>query len=124
MNRKTTYTLENGVRYYVSDERYSVLTSFEDGASCHGVATFDQEQHDRARALGYGEGEEAVWEMHREHDLLHTIVSQAQGWPWSPTLWAAAHGVTLPPGIIPQEERLVFLAQRIGNEGKFWERES
>jgi len=111
-----TLHLPNGIRYVVDYGAGRVSTVFPDGARCAGDARATEEDVARARALGYtGSYAEAAWAMHRDHDLLHTLVSQAEGWPWSPTLHAAAHGYELPKGMIPREERLVFIVQRALN---------
>jgi hypothetical protein len=44
-------------------------------------------------------------------------VAEAQGHPWSATLRAMAHGYSLAPGVVEQEERLVRFAQRLSNVG-------
>jgi hypothetical protein len=50
--------------------------------------------------------------MTRWHDLLHTVIAEARGEPWSPTLHAIAHGYQLAPGVNEQEERVVLFVQR------------
>lgn len=45
---------------------------------------------ERAAALGYGEGPEAVLAMRREHDPFHVVVGRLLGLHYSPTLrWVA-----------------------------------
>ena len=55
--------------------------------------------------------------MTADHDLMHALIAEAQGYPWSATLHAAAHGYRLAPGVAEQEERLVLFAQRLSNVG-------
>ena len=49
--------------------------------------------------------------------IAYTVIAEAEGWPYSPTLHAVANGYTLPPGTSQREERLVFLVQRLLNVG-------
>ena len=53
----------------------------------------------------------------RQHDLLHSLVAEAEGWQWSPTLHAVANGQDVPSGTWDREERIVFLIQRLLNLG-------
>jgi hypothetical protein len=55
--------------------------------------------------------------MTSDHALLHTLVAEAQGRPWSATLRAAARGYKPSAGVVEQEERLVLFAQRLSNVG-------
>ena len=55
--------------------------------------------------------------MISDRHLLHTLVAEAQGHPWSAALRAAACGSKLAPGVVEQEERLVLFAQRLSNVG-------
>lgn len=115
MTPLATYRIAGG-RFEVHD--FYVCTAYDDGTACIGTPICDDEQRARALALGYPHGDEGVWRMHQEHELIHSVVSEAEGWPWSPTLWMAAHGLEPPRGIIPREERLVFLVQRALNVGR------
>lgn len=118
MTRPNAYRLPNGVLYEVDAEQGHVQTIFGDGSCVTGVAQYGDEDESRARSLGYhGEAEDVCWALHRDHDLIHTIVSQAEGWPWSQTLWLLAHGFDTPPGLAMREERLVFLLTRTLNLG-------
>lgn len=106
------YKLER-CRVEVDDDLRRVRTVFDDGNSCDGHPTFDPEQEARARALGYGED---VWRMHWEHELLHSVVAEAAGLDYSPSL---RYRITPPAkGVIPMEERIVFLLQRALNDGR------
>jgi hypothetical protein len=93
-------------------------TVFDDGVVSKGIPVFDDENRARAVALGYEDSDQGVWEMHKEHELLHNIVSEAQGWPASPTHYLWNRFGSTPKGLIPQEEALVFLVQRVLNVGR------
>jgi hypothetical protein len=62
-----------------------------------------------ARACGYGDDTAA---LSRDHELAHTILAEARGLPWSPTLYSVAHGHPLPLGYVPEEEETVLSFQR------------
>lgn len=95
-----------------------VVTRFDDGREVHAIPMMDAESIERAHELGYGGTDHhAVCEMTRWHDLLHTVVAEAQGEPWSPTLYAVAHGYELAPGVVEREERLVLFVQRALSQG-------
>lgn len=116
--RPNAYHLPGGVLYEVDDEQFHVATTFPDGKVATGVAQFEDEDEARARGLGYeGTRPDVCWSMHRDHDLLHTIVAQAAGWPYSMVLWASAHAVEHPAGFGNAEERMVFLVTRALNLG-------
>jgi hypothetical protein len=105
-------------RFEIDDETRRAETIFGDGSRLAAAPVMDPENIARARALGYeGSDEDAVWEMTRHHDLVHTVIAEAEGWPFSPTLHAVANGYELPPGTSQREERLVFLVQRLLNVG-------
>jgi hypothetical protein len=105
-------------RFEIDDERRRAETIFADGSRLPAAPVMDAENIARARALGYsGSDDEAVWAMTRHHDLVHTVIAEAEGWPYSPTLHAVANGYELPPGASQREERLVFLVQRLMNVG-------
>jgi len=105
-------------RVTIDDAGQRVETVFDDGAVVAAIPEFDDESIARARALGYrGTDDEAVWSMTRHHDLMHTVIAEAEGHPYSPTLHAVGHGYHLPPGAAEREERVVFVAQRMLNEG-------
>lgn len=72
-------------------------TLFPDGTLCPAMAASPVEQAetaaDQARTaqeLGYGEDVNA---MVREHEILHTLLAEARGQEYSPTLFDVAHGV-------------------------------
>lgn len=93
-----------------------MVTQFDDGAIAEATPRFDAESISRAHALGYTRNagnRQAVVEMTRWHDLLHTLIAEARGEPWSSTLHAVAHGYQLAPGVNEQEERVVLFVQRV-----------
>lgn len=105
-------------RFEIDDDLRRAETIFDDGSRVPAAPVMDDENIARARALGYtGSDDEAVWAMTRHHDLVHTVIAEAEGWPYSPTLHAVANGYELPPGTSQREERLVFLVQRLMNVG-------
>jgi hypothetical protein len=107
-----------GSSFEIDDERRRARTVFDDGSELVAAPVMDEENIARARALGYtGEDEHAVWEMTRHHDLVHTLLAEAEGFPFSLTLHAVANGYELPPGMSQREERIVFLIQRLLNVG-------
>jgi hypothetical protein len=53
-----------------------------------------------------------------EHETLHTFLSVKLGKPYSPTLWAVAHGLKTPQGLMWFEEQLVLKAQYWLNTGE------
>jgi hypothetical protein len=117
MRRVEKHQMKN-CRFEIDDEKRRAETIFEDGSRLPAAPILDAENVARARALGYaGSDEDAVWAMTRHHDLVHTVIAEAEGWPYSPTLHAVANGYTLPPGTSQREERLVFLVQRLLNVG-------
>ena len=105
-------------RFEIDDARRRARTVFDDGSQLVAAPVMDEENIARARTLGYrGSDEEAVWSMTRHHDLVHTLLAEAEGFPFSLTLHAVANGYELPPGTSQREERIVFLIQRLLNEG-------
>ncbi len=105
-------------RVEIDESRQRARTVFDDGSHLVAAPVMNDENIARARSLGYeGSPEEAVWDMTRHHDLVHTLLAQAEGFPFSPTLHAVANGYDLPPGMAQREERIVFLIQRLLNVG-------
>jgi hypothetical protein len=105
-------------RFEIDDQRRRARTVFDDGSELVAAPVMNDENIARARALGYAGGdEEAVWEMTRHHDLVHTLLAESEGFPFSLTLHSVANGYELPPGMSQREERIVFLIQRLLNEG-------
>lgn len=92
------------------DRDYTV-TLFHDGTRVPAAPHAEGEQFQTARRLGYGAD---VAAMCREHELLHTWLCERFHLPYSPTLWAVAHGQG--EGCIPvkaqhEEEALVLAFQ-------------
>jgi hypothetical protein len=88
-------------------------TVFEDGSICPALLVEDEQARASAADLGYSN----IQRMHVEHELSHTMLAEAAGLPYSPTLWNVAH-----PGSTPDEERaleeaLVFSFQRFCTTG-------
>jgi hypothetical protein len=110
-----TYRLKHGV--FKVHEGY-IETVYDDGTVSTGIPSFNSEQRARAVALGYESSNQGVWEMHKEHELLHSILSEAEGWPMSPSHYLWAKFGESPKGMIPREESLVFLLQRALNVGR------
>ena len=105
-------------RVEINDDGRRATTVFDDGSELVAAPVMDSENIARARSLGYaGSDEDAVWKMTRHHDLVHTLLAEAEGFPFSLTLHAVANGYELPPGMSQREERIVFLIQRLLNVG-------
>ena len=105
-------------RFEIDDDSRRARTIFDDGSELTAAPVMDEENIARARALGYeGSDDEAVWAMTRHHDLVHTLLAEAEGYPYSLTLHAVANGYDMPPGTSQREERIVFLIQRLLNSG-------
>lgn len=106
----------------VDEQARTVTTTFADGARLTASPSMDAENVARARALGYrGSDGDVVWAMTRDHDPLHTVLTEAQGWDTSMTLWMAAHPAVVATGEVrlemEREERTVLLIQRLMNVG-------
>lgn len=92
-----------------------VITTFPTGR--HAVAATTDEDYDEQFRIACGLGYEGdVERMNREHDVLHTLIAEAMGKPYSPTLHALAHGDPSPPDA-DVEERIAFLVARLLNVG-------
>jgi hypothetical protein len=66
-----------------------------------------------ARSLGYI----STWQMHADHDLLHTFLAQEQGLPYSPTLAHVAGVDYTPDADREAEEGRVLAFQRYLQRG-------
>jgi hypothetical protein len=105
-------------RVEIHEHKRRATTVFDDGSELTAAPVMDEENIARARSLGYtGTDEDAVWEMTRHHDLVHTLLAEAEGFPFSLTLHSVANGYEMPPGMAQREERIVFLIQRLLNVG-------
>lgn len=108
-------------RIEIIEEQY-VRTILPDGAEVVAAPTADAESVARARALGYaGSDTEAVWEMTRAHDPLHTLLAEALGYRESAVMRYAAEGLSpsssMMREVMDREERIVLLMQRLLTEG-------
>lgn len=105
-------------RVIVDRRRAVVVTIFDSGCQVEAAPNLDADSIERAGQLGYrGADAERVRRMTLHHDLLHTVLAEAEGLPWSPTLHAVAHRYRLPPGEVEREERRVLCAHRLLNLG-------
>jgi len=102
-----------------------VVTRFPDGKELHAHPNFSEEDIARAYALGYGDPDcdcrfhddrAAVVGMTLDHDYYHSLLAEARGLPYSPALYAAAGGDPITHQEGDDEERIVFLLQRLSNE--------
>jgi hypothetical protein len=103
------------VQFVVDEERHYCETIFSDGTVVPAVPHDTESYSQHAVALGYGNDPDSRWRMCRDHELAHTLVAQAFGLPYSPTLWAVAHGSTkhtARTGEMGAEEDLVLAYQR------------
>jgi hypothetical protein len=103
------------LRVEVDETAKTVTTHFDDGTKVVAAPVYDEESEARALDLGY-RGADPVWQMTRDHDRVHSLLARARGLPFSPTLWAVAHGQPV-PATANEEERIVFLVVRAANLG-------
>lgn len=92
-------------------------TVFPDGAFCPALFVDDDPARQHAAELGYGTD---TRRMHIEHELSHTLLAEARGLPYSPTLRNVAVPGTTPDAERADEEWLVFAFQRYVTRGD-WE---
>lgn len=95
----------------VWEEERSLITKFFDGTSVP-AAPYNQEEI--AANLGYKD----PWDMVREHEILHTFLSQVIGLSVSPTLWDVAHNKDISQTrktLFPKEEWVVTEFQKYLN---------
>ena len=90
-----------------------VVTTFADGSVLEAVPHDTADYSDRAASLGYDSADD----MNREHDVLHSYLADALGWPCSPTLYAAAHNEEIPREQADREEACVLAFARYMNTG-------
>src|SRR5690348_11324108 len=91
-------------------------TIFRDGSLVPAYPTGLADQMQTAHQLGYGDD---LSRMCREHEILHTWLCEQFGLPYSPTLWAVAHGQTqgsAPIWAQQEEEALVLSFQASLND--------
>ena len=112
----------------VNEEERYVRTTFGDGLEIVARPVADEESIARAYSLGYLTimpahvlvVQEALWQMCRDHDRLHTLLAEAEGKKYSVALRYAALGHKPPSMVqaeIDREERIVLLMQRLMNVG-------
>jgi hypothetical protein len=97
-----------GCQVWVWPETQFLRTVYPSGATVP-AAPEDTAAY-RATATGAGYGGD-TWRLCLEHEQAHTLLAEARGLPYSPTLWAQAHGEPLPRGLIPAEECVVLAFQ-------------
>lgn len=100
------------VQVQVDEENQYLATVFEDGSRVP-AKPHDTDAY-RATAADHGYGTD-TWAMCLDHEIGHTICAQRNGLPYSPTLWAVAHGQpkhTSIPGEMYAEEEMVLAWQR------------
>ena len=92
-------------------------TVYPDDTRCGATRECEVGNERYATHLGY-EGD--CWTAMVEHEIGHTLISEALGHPHSPTLWAVAHdyGPGSPPyEEILTEEAIVLAVQRYSRRG-------
>lgn len=65
-----------------------------------------------ALALGYSDDLAGLRLMSFEHEALHTVLAEAEGWLYSRVLWDVAHGKP-DDGTHAEEEHTVLSVQRL-----------
>lgn len=103
-------------RVHIDEEGRRVRTTLPDGSVIDAVPQYDEESIARAKALGF----DTVWQMTRSHDLLHCLIADSLGHAHSASLHLVAHpeqGNAHLRRRAAEEECLVFLIQRLMNEG-------
>lgn len=107
------------------DERWCRVT-FGDGTEIVSTPNYNDESVARAESLGYtlttpigsDFSMTIVWEMTKDHDLLHMHLAQCDGLEHSPTLYGVATGNPVSLEEALAEERRVFAATRLMNLGR------
>ncbi|GAB4464160.1 MAG: hypothetical protein OHK0029_33810 [Armatimonadaceae bacterium] len=93
-------------------------TGFYDGTEVVAVPENSAEYRALAARLGYGNDLEA---LSREHEILHSFLTERSTGGASPTLWAVAHGQdpeqSAPPWEQEYEEERVLAFQHLLNGG-------
>ncbi len=93
-------------------------TVFGDGSKVTAAPEDCAEYRAKAARFGYAGDLDG---LSREHEILHTFLSEAFGLPCSPTLWAVAHeqqGGVAPAWAQEEEETLVLAFQIYLNSGE------
>jgi hypothetical protein len=96
----------------------------EDGSIVPARPDTSPESWRKAYRMGYS----TVWEMTRDHEVLHTWWSYLKDGTYSPTLWRVAHQIDLNQGLGAEEEELILRLQshltRLNNSDDSWARTS
>ena len=79
---------------YIDFEDGYVRTTFPDGLFSVARPIPGHDYAATLADLGYA----TAHHLTIEHDMLHTLIAVSRRLPWSPTLWAVAHGVITPEG--------------------------
>jgi hypothetical protein len=91
-------------------------TIFWDGYRCPAEFYINSNTIKTAQQCGYPETDGGVLQMHFEHELGHTYISEAMGLEWSPVLRRVAMGEPWSPNPDRiREENLVLDFQRFLN---------
>ena len=90
-------------------------TVFPDGNIAPALFSFADSDKRLAAVLGYGDN---VLQMHREHDVAHTFLAEAEGQLYSPVLRGIAISQFVPLVPREREEERVLMFQRYLNTGQ------
>lgn len=88
-------------------------TVFADGTRVPARPQDTEEYRERAKSLGYGEDTAA---MSREHEVMHSLLAERKGHPYSLALWAVAHALEADDPRLWSEESEVLRLQLLLNE--------
>jgi hypothetical protein len=108
-----------GCHVEVWPSRRFLRTVFPDQTFVPAAPNFDAGSIALAHELGY-DGD--TWRLSLWHEVCHTLLSEHEGRPHSPTLWAVAHDVVARRGVIHDEEQRVLAVQRLIMRGDAGER--
>ena len=94
-----------------------IETKFDDGTFVPAKPNYNEMALTTAKDLGYEENNQGIELMTVHHELLHTILCEKCGLPYSPTLWSVAHQQKPEFGAIDvwrqyEEEALVLSYQK------------
>lgn len=90
-------------------ERYC-RTVFPDGSVVHATPEDTDEYRATAERLGYGAD---TWRMCFEHELMHSMVSRAEGFSLSPVLADVAHGRGGSPAHAIEETKVMEFQRKL-----------
>lgn len=80
-----------GCEVWLWPRSYYLETRYSDGTVVKASPEDTASYHRRARECGY-RGPLATWHLCRDHEISHSLLAEARGMPFSPALWAVAHG--------------------------------